>query len=93
MQLYWEAIRRGCQEGFRWFDFGRSTRGSGTYRFKRQWGATEQPLYWYRIPTAADRRQQASDLQRASWLSDSWRRLPLSVTRQLGPHVRKYLTQ
>ena len=41
MLLYWETIRAGCMDGFRRFDFGRSTRGSGTYRFKRQWGAQE----------------------------------------------------
>src|SRR6185369_10200078 len=39
MLLYWEALRRACAGGFRRFDFGRSTRDSGTHRFKQQWGA------------------------------------------------------
>ena len=54
MLLYWETIRTACADGFARFDFGRSTRQSGTYRFKRQWGAQEEPLFWYRIPIASD---------------------------------------
>ena len=50
MLLYWETLRHACVDGFRRFDFGRSTRDSGTYRFKRQWGAEEEPLFWYGIP-------------------------------------------
>src|SRR5262249_44811223 len=29
--LYWETLRAACAEGFTRFDFGRSTRDSGTY--------------------------------------------------------------
>jgi FemAB-related protein (PEP-CTERM system-associated) len=92
MLLYWETMRAACEEGFRTFDFGRSSRGSGTYRFKRQWGAQEEPLYWYTIPSV--RRPGAPPrADRAAFLAASWRRLPLAVTRSLGPHIRKYLTQ
>ena len=38
--LYWEMIRWGCKNGYQRFDFGRSSPDSGTYRFKKQWGAT-----------------------------------------------------
>jgi len=94
MLLYWEAIRTGCEQGFRRFDFGRSTRDSGTYRFKRQWGAREEPLFWYTVPTGrADRRPRPSAARHAAFLAGSWRHLPLAVTRRLGPHIRKYLTQ
>jgi FemAB-related protein (PEP-CTERM system-associated) len=97
MLLYWETIRLACLEGYRQFDFGRSTRDSGTYKFKRQWGAEERPLFWYTIPL----RQQQRITDRvteghsstATRLSDVWRRLPLAWTRRLGPHVRKYLVQ
>jgi FemAB-related protein (PEP-CTERM system-associated) len=94
MLLYWEAIRTGCGQGFRRFDFGRSTRDSGTYRFKRQWGAGEEPLFWYTIPTDRRRlRSRPSAARPAAFLAESWRHLPLAVTRRLGPHIRKYLTQ
>jgi FemAB-related protein (PEP-CTERM system-associated) len=95
MFLYWEAIRAACRDGRRFFDFGRSTRGSGTYHFKRQWGALETPLYWYAM--TADGRQahqtSAAPSRTTSRLADLWRRLPRPVTRRVGPYVRKYLIQ
>ena len=93
MLLYWQTLRAACADGFRRFDFGRSTRGSGTYRFKRQWGAEEEPLFWYTIPTSGRPRPAASTHPRTAFLAESWRRLPLAVTCRLGPHIRKYLTQ
>jgi len=96
MLLYWDTIKSACAEGFRCFDFGRSTRQSGTYHFKQQWGAQEEPLFWYRIPIAS---RQTSDVSASSRgtgamaLSTMWRHLPLPVTRQIGPYLRKYLIQ
>jgi FemAB-related protein (PEP-CTERM system-associated) len=92
MLLYWETIRAGCRDGFGRFDFGRSTRGSGTYRFKRQWGAEEQPLFWYTIPVEDPARTRSHETSRSTFIS-VWRHLPLGLTRLLGPCVRKYLIQ
>jgi serine/alanine adding enzyme len=91
MLLYWEALRSACDEGFRSFDFGRSTRGSGTYRFKQQWGAMDEPLFWYTIPVAAASGGHAG--RSADLAVALWQRLPLAVTTRLGPHIRRYLTQ
>ncbi len=94
MLLYWEALRRACMAGFRRFDFGRSTRNSGTYRFKQQWGAEEESLFWYSIPTATSSTRLRPDRRASlSFLSKTWQHLPLSVTRQVGPRLRGYLTQ
>jgi len=76
------------------FDFGRSTRQSGTYRFKRQWGAEEEPLYWYRIAIDAHQSRSETSMQAGpEWLARMWQQLPLSVTRQVGPQLRRYLIQ
>jgi CelD/BcsL family acetyltransferase involved in cellulose biosynthesis len=94
MLLYWDTLRTACAEGIRHFDFGRSTRGSGTYRFKRQWGAREQQLFWYTIPLRPESREAGHAVARGGdFAAKAWRCLPLAVTRQLGPHIRKYLTQ
>jgi len=94
MLLYWEMLRSACVEGFQRFDFGRSSRNSGTYRFKRQWGAVEEALFWYAIPIGACPRQRLSSADpKGALLARLWRSLPLHATRWLGPHVRKYLTQ
>jgi FemAB-related protein (PEP-CTERM system-associated) len=91
MLMYWEALRSACDEGFRSFDFGRSTRGSGTYRFKLQWGAHDEPLFWYTIPLSAS--SGPSTGKSAGLAVTLWQRLPLPVTNHLGPRIRKYLTQ
>jgi FemAB-related protein (PEP-CTERM system-associated) len=94
MLLYWDTIRTACADGFTRFDFGRSTRHSGTYRFKRQWGAEEEPIFWYRIPIAARAATPATSPRTGSdLLVRIWQRLPLPVTRHVGPHIRKYLIQ
>jgi FemAB-related protein (PEP-CTERM system-associated) len=94
MLLYWETIKAAAADGFGRFEFGRSTRDSGTYRFKRQWGAQEEPLFWYRIPIGAA--VPASDSTHhgdTELLTSMWRHLPLAITRQIGPHIRRYLIQ
>jgi FemAB-related protein (PEP-CTERM system-associated) len=94
MLLYWETIRSAFAQGLQTFDFGRSSRNSGTYRFKRQWGAQEEPLFWYSIPMGRRAaRPSSGDGRRTAFLAGSWRHLPLAVTRHLGPHIRRYLTQ
>lgn len=97
MLLYWEAIRSSCSDGFAQFDFGRSTRDSGTWRFKRQWGAVEQPLFWYSISLSRKATSLGSDAPSHTRESDraaaAWRRLPQPITRWLGPRLRKYLVQ
>jgi FemAB-related protein (PEP-CTERM system-associated) len=93
MLLYWEALRSACLEGFRRFDFGRSSRNSGTYHFKCQWGAREEPLFWYTIPITAAAGPNTESPGRREVLARAWQHLPLSVTRFLGPRIRRYLVQ
>jgi CelD/BcsL family acetyltransferase involved in cellulose biosynthesis len=43
--LFWTGIQWGCEQGFSIFDFGRTDESnSGLRRYKRGWGAVEQPL-------------------------------------------------
>ena len=91
--LYWETIRCACLEGHVRFDFGRSTRGSGTYRFKKQWGARETQLFWYSIPLRRTRTSSPAVGGNAAWATAIWQRLPLGVTETIGPRIRRYLIQ
>jgi FemAB-related protein (PEP-CTERM system-associated) len=90
--LYWSALKFACREGYFFFDFGRSTRGSGTYRFKEQWGAKPHQLYWHywmrRGELLPEINPQNPKYQLAIRL---WRRLPLGLTRVLGPRIVKNL--
>lgn len=92
MLLYWQALRFGCENGYRWFDFGRSTPGGPHYRFKAQWGAQPTPLYWqYWQPTPGPLPAHNPQNPRYQIAIRAWRRLPLPVTRVLGPILARSL--
>jgi FemAB-related protein (PEP-CTERM system-associated) len=46
MLLYWGFLSFAARNGFKQFDFGRSTPGEGTCRFKKQWEAVPEDLHW-----------------------------------------------
>ena len=89
--LYWEAIRSACERGLQQFDFGRSSRGSGTYNFKKQWGALEEPLHWQANVAGGDLIHEESHAA-LSWVVEAWKHLPVNVTRVVGPVVRRRLS-
>lgn len=88
--LYWEMLKFGVEQGFKSFDFGRSTPGEGTYLFKAQWGAQAVPLHWeYWLSEGAAIPDRGPTNPRFSLVIDVWRRLPVGVTRVLGPRIVK----
>jgi FemAB-related protein (PEP-CTERM system-associated) len=89
MKLYWELLCASIARGARHFDFGRSTIGSGTYRFKQQWGALPRQLHWYRWERApASGGAGAGKPGRLTSLAlRAWKRLPLPLANALGPLV------
>ncbi len=93
MLLYWSFIEYGCDQGFKYFDFGRSTPDEGTYRFKEQWGAFPVPLYWYTLTlNGHDIGNNRSDKSRYERLIQYWKRLPLPISNIIGPLIRKHIS-
>ena len=90
--LYWEVIRYAIEHGFRKFDFGRSTPDEGTYKFKEQWGARPVQLYWQYLMrdggTLPELNPKNPKYRRAI---DIWKKLPVRLTRILGPGIVKYI--
>lgn len=90
MKLYWEVLRVVIERGCRQFDFGRSTRDSGTYRFKMQWGAQPLQLYWHRWARHSSHKgvqQPQAEGRLMQYATAAWKRLPLGVANALGPIV------
>ena len=54
MLVYWVLMQRAIADGARVFNFGRCTPGSGTHRFKQQWGGRDQALWWYQQSARGD---------------------------------------
>lgn len=92
--MYWELIKWGCQTGAKTFDFGRSSIDSGTYEYKRQWGAEPVPLYWYLHSKTGGSSIEAIDSssKKNQLMIDLWKRLPLSVANFIGPKLRKSIS-
>ena len=92
MLLYWNLLKRAADGGFTSFDFGRSSEGEGTYRFKAQWGASPQPLHWLELGEGAAPEPQAGPGRGRQLAESLWRRLPLPVANLVGPRVRRYVS-
>ena len=85
--LYWEAMRFAISNGCSHLDFGRSTRGSGTYEAKRQWGAEPHQLY-----LSSDREgceTPGDEIGRYRWATNVWKQLPVPIANMVGPWLRR----
>jgi len=88
MLLYWSCLEFAGKKGFRVFDFGRSTVGEGTHRFKEQWGAAPSPMnwhYWLANDTAIPEINPRNPKYRMA--IGLWKKLPVPLTRVLGPRI------
>jgi FemAB-related protein (PEP-CTERM system-associated) len=86
--LYWSAIKHYCLAGASTFDFGRSTQESSQHEFKRRWGAETIQLYYEHWTQEGQPVEMTTpDSPRYRKKVEMWKRLPLSVTRILGPWI------
>jgi FemAB-related protein (PEP-CTERM system-associated) len=88
MLLYWSCLEFACKRGFRVFDFGRSTEGESTYRFKEQWGAVPHPMYWhYWIANDGTIPEINPHNPKYRFAIGMWKTLPVPLTNLLGPRI------
>ena len=93
MLLYWTFLEYAANQGYAFFDFGRSTPGEGTYRFKEQWGAKPEPLFWQNISfNGSQAEEQTIEKSKFDKAIQYWQKLPVPVTRVFGPRIRKYIS-
>lgn len=88
MLLYSSVLQFACENGYEVFDFGRSTPGEGTYKFKEQWGAKPLQLHWHywlsnggKLPELNPRNPKYRAVIAA------WKKLPLWFTNLVGPKI------
>lgn len=84
--IFCRMIEWGCENNYRFFDFGRTLHGSGVYHFKKQWGGKEKILPYYylgkKIPHR-DPREQYSHISRL------WSKMvPAPLTEKIGPVIK-----
>ncbi len=98
MLLYWSLLEYTTDHGYKSFDFGRSSFGEGTFKFKRQWGAKPVPLIWKTYHNSAQNDLSETDTNTSkkssirSTIETIWQKLPLVATTIIGPKLRKYIS-
>ena len=92
MLLYWSMLEYTCDNSYKYFDFGRSSPDEGTYKFKKQWGAKPFPLHWHYISlNGKSIGVQASEKSEFEKAIQYWQKLPVPVTKIIGPMIRKHI--
>lgn len=90
MVMYWALLERAIERGATSFEFGRATEGSGPHRFKKQWKAQPSPMGWQRIGLGVrDAGPIVREDDKFSLAVRMWQRLPVFVTRGVGPMIAR----
>ena len=87
MLMYWNLLQRSIEREQCEFDFGRSSKDSSTFRFKKQWGAMPCPTEWQfyvRRGGVGDVRPESAKYGRSV---QAWQQMPVAFTRWLGPKI------
>jgi hypothetical protein len=87
MVMYYHLLERAVQRRQTAFDFGRSTRDGGTFQFKKQWGAKPIEAVWQYYVRQGAVNAMRPDNPNYGRLIRIWRKLPVSVTRLIGPPI------
>lgn len=88
--MYYDLMSRCGARGLRSFDFGRSKKGSGSYAFKAHWGMREEELPYEVLLVERKEMPNFSPVNPKYDLAIRvWRRLPLWLTRKLGPYLNR----
>ena len=87
MLMYWHLLKRSVERGQDVFDFGRSSDNGPTMRFKKQWGASPAASEWQFYVRQGELGGMRKESPRYQQLIRMWQRLPVAVTRILGPRI------
>ena len=91
MLLYWAYMERAIEDGVTLFNFGRCSPGTGSHRFKLQWGGREQPLWWYDFAAKPNVTTPSPSDRGFRFGPQVWRRLPARIATAVGPLIVRYL--
>lgn len=88
--MYYDLMRWGAEKGYAKFDFGRSKRKTGAYEFKAHWGMEERQLPYQMLLIRRKSLPNFTPMNPTFKLPIRiWQKLPLAVTRSLGPRFVK----
>ena len=90
--MYWEVMRRAVEKQIKFFDYGRSKIGTGSYKFKRHWGFEPEPLFYEYYLVNTEVMPDINPLNpKYQLFIAAWKRLPLKVSQFVGPFLSRSL--
>ncbi len=87
MWMYRQLLGRAIERGSHTFDFGRSSKDSGTYKFKAQWGAQPHPATWQYYVRKGSVEDMRPDSAKNKRRIEAWKKLPVWLTKIMGPPI------
>lgn len=88
MLLYWSMLTHAVGTGCGFFNFGRSTPGAPTCRFKMQWGAKMEPLAWHIFSRKGHHWSPTNE----SLELEYWKTMELMRSIAEGPGIRRWIS-
>ena len=89
--MYLKLMEFAVENGYRYFDFGRSKKGTGAFDFKKNQGFDPQPLYYQYVLNGTSEIPDASPLNpKVRAMVEVWKRLPVPITKLIGPQVIRF---
>jgi FemAB-related protein (PEP-CTERM system-associated) len=90
--VYWHMLRTGYARGYRLLDMGRSKLGSGPHQFKKNFGFQEVPLtYEYDLVGVPELPNVNPTNPKYARAIGAWQKLPVEVSKWLGPLINQRL--
>ena len=88
--LFWTLIEWGCENGFKYLDFGRTRENSGVWLFKKKWGGELVTMpYFYKFYKKELKERQEIEYEK---VSDLWGKyMPEFVANKIGPWIIKQI--
>lgn len=87
--MYWQAVQRGKFLKMDYLDLGRSPVDSGTYRYKKHWGA--QPIQLHYINFAAGKSLHLPSKDNMGIFIRIWQKMPAIAVNFIGKNIIKYV--
>lgn len=90
--LFYNLMCTALEQGLGRFDFGRSKAGTGSFAYKKHWGFQPRFLdYAYKSVRGKPLPDLSPLNPRFKLLVSAWKRLPLPLSRAIGPRLVRHL--
>lgn len=90
--MIFQLMHIAQRKGVTLFDYGRSKNNSGAYNNKKHWGMEHHPLHYkVALVNAKSLPNLSPDNPKYKYFIKAWKKLPLPLSRLIGPAISKYL--